>query len=101
MLISLRRKAVEQAIAAGRDEAFLRAVPRLVRRVPGVRLRGIGEAGAVHVADLDLAEVAARIVGAAQVLVPRKRSPVRHRPGHDVMRVQDIADARYFLAALG
>src|SRR5260370_35872077 len=71
-----------------------------MRGVPGMRLRGVGEAGAIDMAHLDLAEVAARIVGAGHVHVSRERRAVRLRAGHDVVIVRREADPGDLVAPL-
>jgi hypothetical protein len=97
---SLLREAVEQAVAAGRDEIGLAAAAGHVGRVPGFQIgRGLG--GAVDMAEHGAAEGAARPVVAGQVEIRREHPAVRRRAGHGVMLVRLHADAVDHGAFLG
>ena len=89
----LRRKTVEQAIAAGGDQIGLRAAAGHVRRVPGLLECGIGDALPVMVADERAAEGAARPIATGHVNVPRKCPAVHLRAGQHVVHVGRVAAA--------
>src|SRR5262249_31210267 len=88
---ALLREAVEQAAAAGSDEAGLRAVARHVRRDGGVLVHRVGDAFAVAVAEHGAAEVAARPVIAGEVHVRRERAAFEGRAGQHVVLIRRIA----------
>src|SRR5215472_18355037 len=73
----VRGEAVEQAVAAGRDQIGLGAAARHVGGVPGLLVDRIVEAAPVDVADDGRAVLAAVPIVAGQVDVVRQRAALQ------------------------
>src|SRR5438132_2907823 len=88
---SVRREAVEQAVAAGALEIVLAAAAvrpaRGMRRVPGLRLDRVAQAFAVDVAEHRGALGAAGPVAAGAILAGTERGAVHLRAGERVVLV--------------
>src|SRR4051794_25874801 len=88
--LSVRGEAVEQAGAAGGDEAGLAAAARRVGGVP----RRVTPTRAIEVAEHHAAGIAiGRVVPAGGVRGPGNRAAVRVGAGQDVVLVRRVSDA--------